>query len=121
MLLLGQVFPVLTDFINRNIKQTKARWFISVVVSVLVGSIANYRSFAINTLPNVLYTCLILWFSSQASYKLWYGGSNWQTNIRFTPGAFPIKTVLPPVVLNLFQKPIATETVSTETPQPPAA
>jgi hypothetical protein len=81
--LIGQIMPSLTDVFNRYIKNSDIRFWVSMLISGVIGVVMNYNNLNFSNFDHVLVTALLLWSSGQAAYKQWYEGSKLQSSIRF--------------------------------------
>jgi hypothetical protein len=91
--MLGQVMPNFVDLINRNIANSKVRFWITFAVCTTIGAVINLGILSFHDLKSIALSGLILWGASQAAYKTYYEGSSTQTKIRFsnTLNPFPQK------------------------------
>lgn len=82
--LLGQVMPRFVDLINRNVSNSKYRFWITFVICGGIGVVLNVGALYFHDLKSILLSGLVLWGASQAAYKTYYEGSTAQTDIRFS-------------------------------------
>lgn len=96
-MLLGQFMPSITDLVNKHVSGAKLRFVISILLSAVVAVLFNMDRLVFGSYQEVLLSALILWFSGQTAYKMYYDGSKWQANIRYTDDPVPLKGLIPPV------------------------
>ena len=82
--LLGQVMPPIADTINRNIPNSKIRFWVSILLSAVVGVLLNINNLNFGNLDGIIYSSMLLWGSSQIAYKTYYEDSKVQSRIRFS-------------------------------------
>lgn len=87
--LIGQILPVITDYVNKHVVTAKIRFWVSILLSVVLGALLNYNDLRFDTLDSILTSSLLMWTSGQVAYKNYYEGSRVQNNIRFSDSSFP--------------------------------
>lgn len=87
---LGQVIPLTIDWINRNVENSTARFWIALVMCFLIGFVASIgdvmvlvKDPSIPQLGKIFEAGLIIFTSSQIAYKNWYADSVIQAKIRY--------------------------------------
>ena len=104
-MLLGQFMPSITDLVNKHVQDGRIRFVVSILLSALVAVLFNMDRLVFGSYEEALVSALVLWFSGQTAYKMYYEGSKWQANIRFTDDPLPLKGLIPPVADILPQVP----------------
>lgn len=97
LLIMGQILPHVTDIINKHVNSAKVRYLASWLMPLVISTAVNFNQLRFGSLGEWSTSLLILSASSQAAYKFWYEGSQWQSNIRFTSSNLPLKELIPPV------------------------
>lgn len=69
---IGLLLPVVVDFVNKYVSNSKWRFVVSVLVSVGVGVVLNYESLS---LEDILGSAAVVFAAAQASYKLYWHDS----------------------------------------------
>jgi uncharacterized membrane protein len=88
--LLGQVAPAFTDVINKYVPSSTLRFWISIIVSALIGIAVNYDKLGAANIDTILTSALLVWSSGQVAYKNWYGDSKFQSAIRYSAKPLPL-------------------------------
>lgn len=86
---LGQSLPMGIDYINRNVKDSRVRFWIALLICLIMGVLASIGDIMIlmkdPSLPQVgkiLQAGILIFTSSQIAYKQWYENSVIQAKIR---------------------------------------
>jgi hypothetical protein len=95
--LIGQVLPPLTDLINKWVPSARLRFLSSMIISAVIGLVFTFHKLQFGNIDQFLLSSLVVWASSQAAYKFYYGGSLWQANIRFDNSPLPLTKLIPPI------------------------
>lgn len=86
---LGQSLPMAIDYINRNVKSSRVRFWIALCICLVMGILASIGDIMIlikdPSLPElgkVFQAGILIFTSSQIAYKQWYENSVIQAKIR---------------------------------------
>lgn len=74
-ILAGQIMPIVIEAINQHIPKTKARYIVSLLVSIIVGYLTSYYGGSLNT-SDSLEAIGLVFISSQTAYQMWFKGSS---------------------------------------------
>lgn len=80
-LLIGAVVPLVVEFINKYVKDSKLKFGVSVLIPVILGGVTNYSSIAAGDPEQVLASGALIFASAQTVYKLYFKNSKVQKMI----------------------------------------
>lgn len=81
-IIVGQGMTFVTDHINKYVKSSTMRFWVSVATCTLVGLALNIDQLTWGNRSQIILSALTIWFSAQAAYKTYYEGSQFQIKIR---------------------------------------
>lgn len=80
-LLVGAVMPVLVEFLAKWVKNTNAKFIVSLLLPLLAGGILNYNQLSVGNVEGVLASGAIIFAAAQSVYKLYFRDSGLQRAI----------------------------------------
>ena len=78
LLVLGAILPPLIDLVNRYVPDTKLRFLVSLVVSVILGGVLAFLQFG----DEIWQNAGLIFAAAQTVYKLWYKDTAAHTRLR---------------------------------------
>lgn len=78
---IGLFLPVLIDFINKKVTDTKARYVISLVTCLVVALLVNWQEFVNKDVGAVLASAGTIFVTATSVYKLYWEQSTLRSKI----------------------------------------
>ena len=79
----GLVLPPVIDFINKNISNSQARFFISVVFCAVVAFVLNIDKLVFGQADSLLASFALIFTQAQVVYKLYWENSRVRSNLLY--------------------------------------
>ena len=84
--LVGLVLPVIVEVLNKDVKGSRERFFITIFVCIFAGSLLHYRELLYGSMEDVATSIGIIFAESQLVFKLYFEKSWLRWKIQETIG-----------------------------------
>lgn len=78
--LVGQIMPILTEFLNSKVPDSRVRFLVAMVISVILGGVTTFLGGKFDA-QNILASVAVVFVSGQAAYNLWFKKSELEFKI----------------------------------------